>query len=327
MKDRSKKGRTAEPSGRTSHQLQDKGYKKLFANKEMFLEFLQTFVNEEWVRDINEEDLIRIDKEFVLQDYRKKEADIVYKMKLKNCITEEENEVIFYILLELQSSVDRMMPYRLLMYMVQIWKQELSNVKYDEAQDKDYKLPSIVPIVLYNGSKEWDAVMEFKNLLNEPGRFGDYLVNFRYILVDTDSYSEESLLKVSNTISYIIMMDQSIVAKDKDVMIRRLNGIVKIKDKLPVEKLELLIEWLKEVLSTKFPEEEAKKIIESLKEGKDMTYNIERLFENVEQMGELKKALETARMGLSEGLSVELIRKLTGLDIEKIKEIEKEIKH
>ena len=70
--------RTVEPRGKTVHNIQDKGYKKLFKNKEMFLEFLQTFVYEEWVNDIDENDLILIDKEYILQDYRKKESDIVY---------------------------------------------------------------------------------------------------------------------------------------------------------------------------------------------------------------------------------------------------------
>ena len=50
----------------------------------MFLEFVQSFIHEDWVKDINEEDLVKVDKEYVLQDYRRKEADIVYRMKFKN---------------------------------------------------------------------------------------------------------------------------------------------------------------------------------------------------------------------------------------------------
>jgi hypothetical protein len=84
-------------------------------------------VNSDWVKDIDENDLIRVDKEFILQDYRKKEADIVYRMKIKETDSHRVHEVIFYILLELQSSVDRMMPFRLLTYMTQIWQQEVKN--------------------------------------------------------------------------------------------------------------------------------------------------------------------------------------------------------
>lgn len=335
MEQKERKVRMAEPRGETNHQLQDKGYKKLFEDKEMFLEFIQTFIKEDWVRDIREEDLVRVDKEYILQDYRKKEADIVYRMRFKSPATGEEKEAIFYILLELQSGVERMMPYRLLMYMVQIWKQELTNVKYAEAEGQAYKLPAIIPVVLYNGEKEWDTVMRFRDLLNEPGRFGEYQVDFQYILVSVNSYSEKELLKVANAISCIVMMDQRIVAKDKEVMIRRLNEIVRIQHQLAPEKMRLIIEWLMEVFSKRIPEAEAKRIIEGLKEGKDMNYAIERLFESVEEKGiergiergKLEEKIETAKAGLSEGLTVELVKKLTGLDIEIIERLKKEIKH
>ena len=308
------KKRTAEPSGKSNHQLQDKGYKKLFSNKEMFLEFLQTFVREDWVRDINTDDLVRVDKEYVLQDYRKKEADIVYKMKFKSPATGEEREAIFYVLFELQSSVDRLMPYRLLMYMVQIWKQELSNVTHEDAQNKDYKLPAIIPIVLYNGSQQWDAVIEFKDLISEADRFEDWIVNFKYILVDVDQYSEEELLRISNSISLIIMMDQTIVTKDKSMLIKRLEKIRDAKGKLPSEKLELIYEWLKEVLLARFPLEEGMRIIESMKEGKAMTYAIERLFDNIEEEGMVK----VARKALQKGMNLDDIIELTGLTAEKV---------
>ena len=293
---------SAEPSRNTDHQLHDKGYKKLFENKEIFLEFIQTFIHEDWVKDIDEEELVKVDKEYILQDYRKKEADVVYRMKFKDPETGEENDVIFYILLELQSSVDRMMPYRLLMYMVQIWKQELTNVKYNEAQDKNYKLPSIVPIVLYNGSREWDAVINFRDLLSKSDRFGEYLVNFKYILVNVNQYSEQELLRIANAISCIIMMDQAIITKDKEVMLRRLGKITQMKDILAPEKMTLIIEWLIGVFSKRLSEEETKKIVESLKEGKDMTYAIERLFDNIEEMGVRKGIEKGIREGIEKGI-------------------------
>lgn len=174
----------------------------------MFIEFLQTFVKEDWVKEINEESLIRIDKEFILQDYRKKEADIVYRLKLKNEKTQKEEDVIFYILFEIQSSADKIMPYRLLMYMVEIWKNELSGKKQKEVQDKDFKLPAIVPILLYNGLTKWNVARRFKDILSEKERFEEYLVDFKYILVDVNKYTEEELEKTANAISCVIMMDQ-----------------------------------------------------------------------------------------------------------------------
>ena len=276
-------------------------------------------------KDINKDDLIRVDKEYILQDYKKKEADIVYRMKFKNTGTLEVKDIIFYILMELQSSVDKMMPYRLLMYMVQIWKQELSNVKYNEVQHKDYKLPTIVPIVLYNGDANWDAVMQFKDLQEKSEKFGAYLVDFSYILVATNSYDVNDLIKIANAISCIIMMDQTKVAKDKDEMMKRLHHIVGMKDILPPEKMNIILEWLKEVFLKRLPEDETKKTIENLKEVEAMTYAIEKLVDDIEEKAEMKRAVESAKRAIGKGLLDDDIADITGLDIGKIQEIREKL--
>lgn len=210
--------------------------------------------------------------------------------------------------------------------MVQIWKQELRNVKYNEAQKQDYKLPAIV---LYNGGKPWHAVMRFKDLQNGAERFGGHMVDFEYILVNVNQYDEKDLLKVANAISCVIMMDQTMVAKDKNVMIWRLNKIVQMKDQLAPEKMEIIIEWLIEVFSRQFPKEETQKIIKSLKEEKNMTYAIERLFESVREeereKGELKKAINIAKEMLLDGEPVEKIMRYTKLAPEKIEELKAQI--
>ena len=193
------------------------------------------------------------------------------------------------------------MPYRLNVYGTNM-ETRTDNVKYNEAQDKNYKLPSIIPIVLYNGSREWDAVINFRDLLSKSDRFGEYLVNFKYILVNVNQYSEQELLRIANAISCIIMMDQAIITKDKEVMLRRLGKITQMKDILAPEKMTLIIEWLIGVFSKRLSEEETKKIVESLKEGKDMTYAIERLFDNIEEMGVRKGIEKGIREGIEKGI-------------------------
>ncbi len=51
------------------HHQHDKGYKFLLSNKETFLELLHSFIKEEWVKYIDEQDIVRIDKSFILQDF------------------------------------------------------------------------------------------------------------------------------------------------------------------------------------------------------------------------------------------------------------------
>src|SRR5690348_952950 len=53
-------------------------------------------------------------------------------------------EVLIYLLFEHQSTVDPLMPFRLLQYMVQIWERHL------QAHPDDRRLPPIVPVVLHH---------------------------------------------------------------------------------------------------------------------------------------------------------------------------------
>ena len=46
------------------------------------------------------------------------------------------------------------MPYRILEYEIEIMK---SAIDIKKVKNKEYKLPLVIPIVLYTGKKKWDA--------------------------------------------------------------------------------------------------------------------------------------------------------------------------
>ncbi len=160
------------------HQKHDRGYKLLLSSKHIFLEMIRSFVHRGWVNHIDEAHMIKVDKSFILPDFRGKEADLVYRVKIKG------REVIFYILIEMQSTVDVQMPWRLLLYQVEIWRQIMRDSPRKERERKGLKLPAIVPLVLYNGSETWTAPLSFRSMLAGEELFEEeLLVNFSYILL------------------------------------------------------------------------------------------------------------------------------------------------
>ena len=124
----------------------DVGYKSLFSKKDNFVHFLRKYIGADWAAEISEDDLILMDKSFILKDYKDKEADIIYRARFKG------REIIFYVLLELQSTVDYTMSFRLLLYMTELLRREFENADKAKRETKDYRLPAVVPIVLYNGN-------------------------------------------------------------------------------------------------------------------------------------------------------------------------------
>jgi hypothetical protein len=198
------------------HHPDDKGYKNLLTNKQTFLELLQTFVGEDWVQEIADHDLILINKSYILQDFSDKEADIVYRLRLR------ESEVIFYILLELQSTVDQTMPFRLLQYLVEIWRDIYKNTPEKERRRKGFRLPAIIPAVLYNGKRNWTARRSFKEYQTGYENFPGRLLDFSYILFDIVRYSENDLLQAANVVSSVFYLEQNVDPLDLTGRLREL---------------------------------------------------------------------------------------------------------
>ncbi len=114
----------------------DGAYKYLFSNKRIFHQFLTRFVHEDFARSIRLEDIELVDKSFVSDEFIKRESDIIYKVKTP------KRSVYIYVLVEFQSTVDKTIPVRMLLYILQLYDQLLRN-------SQKGKLPAIFPVLLY----------------------------------------------------------------------------------------------------------------------------------------------------------------------------------
>lgn len=200
----------------------DSSFKELFEVKAQFIELIRTFIKEEWVREINEENIELTTNEFVMWNAHKRTSDLIYKVKIA------ENELYFF-LLELQSSIDNKMPYRLLEYMFEIWRRF----------EKENKLLIIIPCVVYTGKSKWN-VGDFRSLFNEDERFTKYIPNFEYILIDVNRYSDEELLNIANLISSVFFLNKT---KGGEESIKRLKTVVENVSKIRKEQQKAFVKW------------------------------------------------------------------------------------
>jgi predicted transposase YdaD len=96
-----------------------------------------------------------------------------------------------YLLFEHQSTVDPLMPYRLLRYMVKIWDAHLA------AHGEAKRLPPIVPLVLHHSEKGWTAGTAFEDVLavdeETLAALLAHVPRFRFILDDISDEPDEAL--------------------------------------------------------------------------------------------------------------------------------------
>ncbi|MCE2396632.1 Rpn family recombination-promoting nuclease/putative transposase [Candidatus Poribacteria bacterium] len=175
--------------------IHDSGYKKLFSNRTIFRQLLETFVNQEWVHSLDFDKCEPLDKSFISEHYKETESDLIYKVQFHN------REVYIYILIEFQSTVEPFMALRVLNYITNFYMDFLVNNSDVE------KLPAVFPIVLYNGSAPWTAPVNLSALIEQNPPLGAFALDFQYFLIAENEYSQEALLKIRNIVSTLFLAE------------------------------------------------------------------------------------------------------------------------
>ena len=270
------------------HQADDKGYRALLQSRKAFLQLLRYFVGLPWTEAIEEQSLQRVDKSFILQDFAGKEADLVYTCRL------EGKDIIFYVLLELQSTVDHQMPWRLLQYMTEIWRSHLREHESAKRRQSGFRLPSIVPVVLYNGKPEWTAQRRFRDYQSECYRFDGHIVDFEYYLVDIARMDDAHLERLEGMLPLALRLER---AGGYESLLVRLKHSLDALQKLDDTELGLLQAFVLRVLApfVETPEAEAlRQALVGSQEGLEMVSNISRILQ--------KEIAKNRKEGLQEGI-------------------------
>jgi hypothetical protein len=76
---------------RAMNNIHDRSYKDLYSNKIVFLDLVKEMLKAPWAKDLKEENLVLVDKEYILSDYEENEADIVYRANINYNATRKWN--------------------------------------------------------------------------------------------------------------------------------------------------------------------------------------------------------------------------------------------
>ncbi|MGH7494462.1 MAG: Rpn family recombination-promoting nuclease/putative transposase [bacterium] len=292
------------------HQIHDRGYKRLFKNKEIFRQLLETFVDEPWVAEVDFGHCETLDKSFVSDHYKETTADVIYKASLK------EQEIIVVILLEFKSEVDYFTSLNLSNYITNFY------MDYVTSHRNPRKLPPVFPLLLYNGSSAWTVPTDLSEVIDGSRLLGSYGINFRYFKIAINELSKEKLLKIKNVVSTLFLIEAHY---DIALVIREFLAVFqKQEDKTAIS---LLLNWFVQLYHHgRIPVEDYDKLertYSSLQEVRNMlTSSIqkekEEIFEKGRREGKLEDKLETAQKMIAMGFEIGLILELTGLSQEEI---------
>ena len=188
------------------------------------------------------------------------------------------------------------MPYRILEYEIEIMK---SAIDIKKVKNKEYKLPLVIPIVLYTGKKKWDA----KRYLEESQEKldGVKIKAGNYNLVDINDFTKEELLQEKTLISKMMLLEKSESTEESIEMLEKIIPNTKEEDK------KLLKRVISILFGEKIGEEKTKELIEKIDggEGKmlalvDMIRNENKMDINMGRKEGRKEAREEGKIKLKQ---------------------------
>ena len=279
------------------NQKHDKIFKEMLSDKKSTVDFINSFLHLNLVED----DIEKYEKEFRTSEFSNVEADVVYKIKNKNV----------FILIEHQSSVDYKMSYRIMRYKYAIIESAIDKKRLKE---KSYRIPMVIPVVLYTGKRKWKRL-----LINDiEEKVEGYAENWLgYTLIDVNEFSKEELLADNLIITKAMLIEKS---KNKEELYRNIEEVINIqKEKKAFDNLQL-----EKLITYELSETEDKNImhefiekIRNIEGSEEIMTNASRII-NREIRKERKAGLE---QGIQQGIAL-VAKKLKGkMEIKDISQI------
>lgn len=170
-------------------QPHDAFVKETLRSPERALAFFQGHLPPAVVSCIDWRTLHLLPSSFVHQDLKQTHSDLLFSAQASG------RKLLLYVLVEHQTSVDPLMPLRLLGYILEILR----------AHEKQHglPLPVVLPLLIHQGPDRWTAAVQFNELFGLPADlapcFLRYLPSFEHVIYDLtqhDPASEESHLQL-----------------------------------------------------------------------------------------------------------------------------------
>ncbi len=178
----------------------DHGYKRLFSHPEMIRDLLLGFVPADWIAELDFTTLEKYPTEFIDDRLRHRRSDVIWRVRWGR------DWLYLYLLLEFQSGVQRFMAMRLFTYIDLLYQDLIRSRQLGRPR----RLPSVLPIVLYNGRRRWTAPTDLEALI-EPGPAGlaAYRPQTRYLLIDESAYADAELASMRNLVAALFRLENS----------------------------------------------------------------------------------------------------------------------
>ena len=200
----------------TNRKTKDSSSKIIFGDPTLCAQFLRDYTDIPILKNVRPEDIENMTNRYVRMFTEERDSDTVNKVNLRD---EYGNEKPIYLvtLIEHKSNVDYNVIMQILRYIVFIWEdyEKEQNKKHNRiSYTKDFNYPPVLPIIYYEGSDEWTAALRLHDRIYLSDIFGDYIPDYRCLLMNLHKYTKEDIMDKNDELSLIMLINQLSKASD-----------------------------------------------------------------------------------------------------------------
>lgn len=263
----------------TNSKVRDSGGKLIFGDNMLCSQFLRDYIHLPYLKDVQAEDIEDVSDQFVPLFEEERNADRVKKVTIRG-----ESPFFLVSLIEHKTYVDYNVCMQVFRYMVYIWdayEKEAEKQQKGISKQAGFKYPVVLPIVYYEGKKNWTVPLDFESRVYQGELFRKYVPNFQYYLVPLRSYSNEELLDKADEISLVMLLNKMQTPEDitelRQIPPETMDSILR---ETPEHIMNIIAKVLRAfLLEVNVPLQETEDLVGKVKEKK-----MARLFENMDKM-------------------------------------------
>ena len=276
--------------------FEDKSARLLFKHTE-HLRGLVQFLSENIAEHLDFSQARRENRSYIDNTLRDMMSDMVFTVPFKD--ESHTDDLTIYILIEHQSTVDRMMGFRFLSYMCQIWREQLEALENANIPASQQYLSPILPIVFYTGERSWNIPLTLNAVMDVPEIMSPFVPTFETLFLGVKDTDTDEFLQQNHPFGWMMKVLQ-LVEEDNTTIAEILAEVLTKLESLSDEEAALhahAMVYLSHLIVSKRPNSEIDNLMQLI-----MTHNKDAEVERQIMTGAEALIQQGKKQGLKQGL-------------------------
>lgn len=305
------------------HTPHDKLFRSSLQFPKVAREFLELYLPAHIKQKLDFTTITYCQTSFINEELKLSQTDVLFKVNL------DKEPAYVYILAEHESGVDHLIAFWLIKYMVSIWDYHIK----EHQNNKALPLPLIIPLIFYTGGADYTAERQFSKLFGNQSELMNDMLNHPFHLINVNELPEKAMTAhiYAGTMAFIMRKRfQNHLNQEIHKIIANLNQLESCDHR------RFLLELIKYMFNIDNEHTNVNELIGILKhemspdvENEIMSLAEKLIEQGIEQgieKGRLEEKVKTAKNMLAESCDPVFVVKVTGLSIERVKTIQKDLK-